>query len=70
MARSTRGLGAEHDIVAQRVEAADQAPGGAVLVEAVEEVAMSRSMLRSGRRRCRPEPIGSGCWIHEGQATP
>jgi len=32
------GLGAEHDGVAERVEAADQPLGGAVLVDAVEAV--------------------------------
>src|SRR3954469_2762420 len=32
------GLGAEHDVVAERVEAADEALGGAVFVDAVEVV--------------------------------
>src|SRR5918993_3955501 len=32
------GLGPEHDVVAEGVEAADQALGGAVLVDAVEVV--------------------------------
>ena len=38
MAGSGGGFGAEHDGVAERVEAADQALGGAVLVDAVEVV--------------------------------
>jgi len=38
MAGSVCGLGAEHDGVAERVEAADQALGGAMLVDAVEVV--------------------------------
>ncbi len=38
MAGSVCGLGAEHDGVAERVEAADQALGGAVLVDAVEVI--------------------------------
>src|SRR5215207_9286830 len=32
------GLGLEHDVVAERVETADEALGGAVLVDAVEVI--------------------------------
>lgn len=38
MVGSVCGLGAQHDRVAQRIEAADQALGGAMLVDAVEVV--------------------------------
>ncbi len=38
MAGSVCGLGAEHDDVAERVEAADQPLGGAVLVDTVEVI--------------------------------
>jgi len=38
MAGSVCGLGAEHNRVAERVEAADQALGGAMLVDAVEVI--------------------------------
>jgi hypothetical protein len=34
-----RGFGPEHDLVAQRIEAANEALGGAVLVDAVEVIA-------------------------------
>ncbi len=36
--RSARRLGSEHDVVAERVEAADEALGRAVLVQAVEVI--------------------------------
>ncbi len=56
MADLARGLGAEHDGVAERVEAADQPLGGAVLVDTVEVIGTEVSEGDGALQHVGPDP--------------